>query len=1486
MKQENHPKEVRSNEKGANQDIDKEILGSNSKSGEYLEGRNLRLSSVRSNRSSAEKIKGEQIVHQNNQVQGYECICADSVNGQKIEFWVDRNKIEDPIIIIDGVIVAKSDKIPFLIDFPIQHDKNESCVGGEIFVTDNNTPPMIFNLKDMLDSLINNPTKYFADFNPSLYTVNLETPLSIPVFKELVNIGGSNGLPRGSYMYSFRYVTADGDRTDWTPSTPPIPVLESVSYASNTFPHVKTYGGISDTSNNTNFGIRIKFRVNNSSNFDFIEVRRQSYNNGLSGILTPDSFIIAKIDLFDGEISVKEFIDPVDSNVNDAISEEDEVNKLTIINRAKAIRYHDKRLVLMNVELDSKNIDDIEFIDINGAEGIPVVRNLYKDGHKDPHNHTYYKKYMGGEKYGFGIACFSSTGGSSFARPIPSLKNFEFPNRRDEVSADSKALSYLGTPVAANRYGNVTDVFEIFDLEDAVQKQDKCSFKNLINDDSFFNGGKSRSAVNSYGCPDPGFGAFVEGDEVGYQPYHPTSMSDLDVSGLDYRVNLDVDDGNAKRTYNPKGFAPNNYSLGLAIGGVTKLPSWVKGFSVVRTEAAGRVACQGIGIYSMIEGEFNQYTPGNTKLVTKHQNKLWFHSADLKLYDSSFIDDLKANPDDYEIQLVSALGFFSEMYNYNNVIAGGYENRDLTVDLVTYARILHDEGQINPNEHAGMGVFYGGKNYVAHSKYRNSNAPSSGAFAGDGNKVFTIASFSEVNDNGSVFFDIELGDSIYYNSSIGGTSNHDFQDTGLKEWTEPFYIVNIINKGAEVKDNNINNYKSTGHFQKIESIIGVGDSTSGQIFELVDERWEDCIPDLSSSGSFASLNSYLYMVNSLGISKAWMNVSFRSAIDVTNITNDIINNGFHVPEPGVQIYGLYTHTNSGNKNFDIVFNIANFFPTQDDFITVKYDERRPLIVFGGDTTIGESVFSPINKINNNELDFFLSADDPAGQYDFNAGFPFRRFYMNPRDFVLQDGSATFNKIQDDSDAALGYIRQLIVMFLSENRAAIHYAHSFPTSFNSQFFPQTNYVKRANRWDTADLSNNFVFKAEYESDYGLDEFPNWGYGGFKYNPSINIDYSYDGPIQYFSKPEFGFKEVTEFCTAVLWSLPRAINVQDSPGLKTFTNLNRTDIADDQGPIKKAYDATTGGKGENLYAITEKGVCLLLTKKAILSNIDANDLTTTASDTFVSGEYWISKQIGSNDEMWRGMGERSIGFITEGGMIEKEVLFFCNKQSVYHLVENQIKDIGRTGYYSRLKPFLDGLKPGYSGFLTGAINKNNNEFWLDIEDGSNGDRKLFVFGNENVMWEGYFDYSFDKYYTSKNKVYGVRDLQTFELEKGLEINGRDITFELTTVFSPANISIEKEFIRIGVQTGGRGLMKPTRIEFFDVEMNKLCSLSQFGQGTMFLKQYDSWEQFIGRKDASVSPNRDRLQERTVVVKIIHSEPEDFKVVTTTMQYKILK
>jgi len=64
-----------------------------------------------------------------------------------------------------------------------------------------------------------------------------------------------------------------------------------------------------------------------------------------------------------------------------------------------------------------------------------------------------------------------------------------------------------------------------------------------------------------------------------------------------------VHSGGITHSYRPDNFSPTPVATGFSIGGVDpdKLPEWVTSFSVVRTEPAGRVVCQGIGTYSLEE---------------------------------------------------------------------------------------------------------------------------------------------------------------------------------------------------------------------------------------------------------------------------------------------------------------------------------------------------------------------------------------------------------------------------------------------------------------------------------------------------------------------------------------------------------------------------------------------------------------------------------------------------------------------------------------------------------------------------------------------------------------------------------------------------------------------------------------------------------------------------------------------------------------------
>lgn len=1477
MNTENHPVDVRTFYKGAHPNIAKELLGA-SNNGQYIDALNARSTSISGDDLSLNKIRGEELLYPNTMTSGnYQCIGLVVVNKNVVEFMADAFGVEDSIIRINGVVHAKSPRIPFKYDFPLQLDKNENCDGGEVFITDDNVPPMIFNIGDIINSI--GTQKYFSDFNPDLYYVNLVAPLDIPVFDSLTNVGGGGGLPVGTYQYAIRYVTKAGDRTNRGPLTPPIPVVQTLSDGTYIHPSSKTGGSNSNTEFTTAYGIKLKFRVTNISNYDYIELIRISNNVQGGPNYTPTTQVIAKIEIAPQEISIREFIDPIASNTIETVTDTEDAGQLAYIERAKAIRYYDTRLWLMNITFPKRELD-LEFKEIDGQQSFPIVQKLGDKGHADPYNHTYYKGYMSYERYGFAIQGYDSAGGKSFVQDVPTLLNYTFPGRREQVGATSLLYSYDGAPTAANTNGSVTEVFEAFDHTNPVGKNDGCSFRNILK-----KGSKGLASVNNWCNTDPeDYGAKVtilNDVKPPYAPYGPTDNNDRN-DNTGYLVNVEVHDGSSWNRYSPVCYRPNYYSKGIAISGLSNFPSWMKSFSVVRRKAAGRVIAQGIGMYSLNSGDFDFI--GNKSLATKKLDRLWFFSPDFAsgIASGDKLSDIISNPQNYKIQFVSPLGFFSEVYNFEGDTLP--QRRSRIVDMISYARILNDTGQINPGE-SGVGV--GG--YVAFNKYRNSNPVNGGIFSINGTTGnYNISTAKTLTEGRNTYVEIQLDTQVYQTFGVSGVSGSEFNDPELRDWTEPFYIINIIANGEQIIDENINEYLSTGHYQKLESIIGLGDGTTGQSFKLVDERWEDCISDRTSSGPFANRDAFVWIKDKAGNSYAWIDVTYKSAVDYTTIVNDIAANGFHTTSGGVDVYGVYTHTVSSDmRSFSIDFSIAGFKVPDQHYVVVRYDNSMPIRVFGGDTTVGETIFSPIDRKANGED----NDDQKDEQFIMNLGFPFRQYRMNPRHYIIRDTTGA-NKIQNDEQANLGYIRQLVVMFCCESRIATHFAFNLADS--TQYFPKTNYIMRPNRFD--DLSfglgmsdiaySNNIF-VEYFNDYP-NEHLLWTYGGFRFLQTYNVDYSKESPIDHTSKPKVGFEEKTHFCTAVAPSLPRAVNSQDAPGLKTFLSANTYYLNDDTGGIKFAYDARFEGKGDNIYAITKKGTCLILTKKSILSNLNADELSVMQTDAVIQGEYWLSRTIGCNDEMWRSRADASIPVATQGGSEERvDACFWSNSESVFMLSMNRVVDI-RNDYESKLKPALSRVLPGYYSFVAGHYDSAYDEYWLQIEaeeidDCCDKEDITFSFSAKRSHWNGRFSYKFNRYTSDGDISYASKDGATYVLDRGYIINGQPIQFIVDAPFSPQQKD-GKEFIRFRAKTL-RG-SKPTEVEFIDEQDVVMCKLDLSSKGPLYLKNYDGWEQGIPRKDYNYDFKRGRVQGRLLLYRIIHNLASEFGVIDVEVQFKILK
>jgi len=265
---------------GVNSDTSAELL--QVAKGEYLDSHNMRRSSSIGNKDAKEKIKGEQVLYDEyiypdgstEVLTSYDCLNYTHCKGYQIAIWASRDFSTNPsllpLITIDDKIVCQSDELGFLVEYPIQSDVNESCVGGEVFYTDFHITPMYFNVQDLLDNYNSNTQVYFSSFNPNIYTITLKKQNDQPVFEGYSN---GNGLDFGYYAYAVQYVDATGNKASVGTFTPMIPMIQNYtdSLAGTNAPNHLTRG----SSNNftpKQYGINLRYRITNTSNYSYLIV--------------------------------------------------------------------------------------------------------------------------------------------------------------------------------------------------------------------------------------------------------------------------------------------------------------------------------------------------------------------------------------------------------------------------------------------------------------------------------------------------------------------------------------------------------------------------------------------------------------------------------------------------------------------------------------------------------------------------------------------------------------------------------------------------------------------------------------------------------------------------------------------------------------------------------------------------------------------------------------------------------------------------------------------------------------------------------------------------------------------------------------------------------------------------------------------------------------------------------------------------------------
>lgn len=1496
-----HPTDPKTYHKGANADTEKEFLGRQG-AGMYVDAQNMRPEPIDGENGALSKIKGE-VMAINPQVLGsdtYRCLGNFVVSGHVVAYWAsEQANLYPPLMTIDGIVKVYSALLPWVYNKPFQFARAEDCDEGLIMGVDDHSIPMLFSIKEINDAYDAGELTYFDEFDPAIYYINPTAPVERPQFIGLVDNGAGGGLPPGQYAYSLRFVDADGNATNWGPDTPLIAIPTNLGAVTGYTPEpgmpgASLQGGTpADPPLPSRYAAHLRWRINNTGNYARIELRRKEINVGNGIDTVPVSVLVHAINIAPG---INPYVNFIDTGASLEVLAEDETNAQALyVLKAKGVRYIDNRFALANIEVAPKDVE-ITFREVGGQKMFAITKSIGKAGHNDPVNHAYHKTEIRGERRRYGIQLYDGIGGKAFVVPLPD--EFQFPSRRDEKSGDS--LLFSDAPCwAANVDHVVTPTFEAFDMEDAVTKGRVADFVNVM-----VNGQRNLSDVdNPSPYPDAAStNTYIDTNfntvkTIDCRPLRPVRPTDSQF-GHNYRMNLFVRDQASTSTpatsYNPRLFEPTFHTLGAALYGLLDLFPWVTGFSIVQSEPAGRVVCQGLASYKLDSVE------GQPSVGGKSNFTLSVHFPDMEsgLVDQNTINDFIANPQNYTLQAQSPLGFGTEVLGGVSIqqLDQTVNGNSALTDMISYARVLWDEGQVNPiYTQAGIQPTLGGtphSNYVGFDAWRNT-IPANSQFHGGGNNGNSLVSFSPTTvvstQAGSSHFEVSCNSQFYF----GGTpSSRQFSAADTKNFHEPLYVVNLTRDGAHVDPDLIDTWIPTGQYQRMRSIIGVGNGQPGQEFILIDERKEDVYSQVLGELRYVYVNGLPWVLaDNLGV-------------NINLVINAINQDGFWVDPDGVSVYGIYNFI-AGD-----IIRIGSFGinPQVGDIIEIRYNSNVPVKFFGGDATICGAMAMPINMVSkigvatvgpsnaNADVDTPLSINSftpNSPQFINGCPLPFPVYVYNPRYYVPygvvdnnpnDDGGNGSSAVNQTLEAKPYSIRQWGIYYDCESRTPLHLS-TFTFDSQNVGYPHIHYVLRPfTSFQSDTLANNGVFDG-YATEYG-NEISLWEYGGIKWRKPTNYDYAFQPPPSSFSKPAFGYEEKTDLCNVIIWTPRVTDQLQNSPGYRTFPATNIRWIQSDAGQINKLYSAISGN-GFNLYALTSSGVCQILIGKNILTGADGNTLSYTRQDEFITdgGEIWLSKTIGLPGETWQLAAEGRMGNPM------RDTLFFADRNSAYALTGGAILDIAKGRYRTRVRPFMQTALEWPDTIMSSMYDPQREEWMLGtipqplgaVLETPSASTLMYSASELVSNWIGSNSYRFDKMIAHADRVIGHRDLQTWYMDTGDLIDGQPVHGWVQQACSPVGL-IRKEFDRVSVTS----ITKPTYVEFYDEDGTLVCILdaalaTSLGYpAASYLKMKDGWQGFIPRETVS----RLRLQGRVMQFRVGHNTQEPFRLIETGIQYKLIK
>jgi hypothetical protein len=1487
MKQDHSPWDEKNFQAGANTDLDGTSVAR--MPGTYRDARNMRVADNKGNNGSLIKIGGEvvSVAADRPGADTYVCIGAIEVKGRAVTFWASTHPDDyPPIIQIGGITMVMSFQLPYKWNKKLQLSKSEDCKGGIVFDARSGGIPLQWDIAAIVEASNNNEQTYFSAFNIAAYQVNPVRPVNRAVFTGFFSVGAGAGLYGGQYWYVLRYVNANGDHTPDGPDLGPVmvPFHRGEGGTSGTFPGSDLAGvnpievGIA-----TGFGVGLRFRVNNTANFDRIEILRISYNANAGIEAVPVVELAWQQAVSPGENEVYEIIDK--GLVLESIATDDASMITHYIKEARAVRYINYRVAYLNVVLGGKDIQGT-FVDEPGSRLHPFTKDMGKLGHADPFNHCYYRRFQSSERYGIGLVYHGVTGSKSDVQRVED--EVQMPSRRTPKTGFSADLSDAPCN-AADIYNNVGPTFEVFDHDSAISKTLTADVVNIMME------GRRATATtmganeaSTYADPSWNSQAAPAGEYLDtsvlysepkgwlktawLKPLTPVQPGDYKW-GLDYKVNDAVHPAgyNTPTAYAPKTYGVNHHSLGLGFTGITNIPDGTQGFSMVSTKPAGRVVVQGLFKWKLTPGVFSSggNVPPGKEVYT---GMLCIPDLAAGTLEQAVWEGLQSpGGGGYTMQCVSPLGFTSEQYG--SVMSHRPEPLQDTdsslADMLSVVRVLWDTGQMNPGNNSGgfsptdplppvPATGSSPDHFVGFGSWRNQ----AGSWPLDNGDVpLDIAGAEEVVHESDGVLGIVRSLRVSLNVPIYTTPNafffRDFNSIQVKNFHEPWYVVNIILEGKHVEKTD--GYVSCNHYQAWASQIG---TTSGQnqVFPLADE-----VLDNIEGRLVDGIERYVYLLTTEGTTLRYMNKEGMTVGQYNTALLTQANQGYFTsPFSGETVEGIFqilTNAN-GSRSVQLVSYVL-----MGSAVEVRYDPR-VIVKFYGDRTSSPAIATMVDAAatanppagvspsqvgtqsgDNNSIPAWPIIDPSTGTGWISPGtairttglpIPFANYqytgrYMVPFGMGFGVFGAPANgrmSVNQWSNGAIDSVRQWKIIFDLESIVPYHL--SGYDQKGAKTYPNVNYVQRPYNFGSGSLADNGVFPPYADVTlYGETEQSLWRFGGIKCQQEPLTDYIVRPRIQYFAKPEFGYKEEEEQCNALIWSAKDSPAIQNSPGLKTFPVLNIEYLENSNGAGQRLFS-----DGGNLYAIMENQVLQILVEKTTAYSQDGTTFSLYGQDNFVGQVIPKSEFAGMPYDTWETAAEGS-PFV---GGAQVDALQWFDGVTSWRLAEGQVVDLS-DGIYRKGLADIYGAR--HVKHIAAGYDKNHNEFWFDLGSAV----LVFAASRGTSFWVGAYDYHFDDYLHVDNKMFGFRGLTTYELNKGDLINGKLVKSWVKVPTAPSTSRME--WIRVKVNSP----RKPKRIEWYDENDTLVAWMDEDKFGPFYLKKETTggWEHWVPRKDVTIDPGK---------------------------------